>query len=213
MVYKIENVYDASKILPWILKNKWCGVVFGQYDTETVHYGSDGCINQQNAKNYYQLFDRKGGTIVASPGDVYLIEFYSHEQQPTFTTAFVDLLLNKTNIKLKNNDLVVNNYKIGGSICGSYSNICFVGWHFSVNKPNLVLIKDICKKHSTNIPSCFKDKNIDFDVLWESYLQIYSIVEQKWNIDVPDEFASHNIALPKIIHQTNTHVKVGNNYE
>lgn len=213
MVYEIKNVYDASKILPWILKNKWCGVVFGQYDIETIHYGVDGCENRQNTKNYYQLFDRKGGIIVASPGDMYLIEFYSHGQQPTFTTTFIELLLNKTNIKLTNNDLIVNNYKIGGSIHGSYSNMCFVGWHFSINKPNMALIKDVCKKDSTKTPSCFKDENIDFDVLWMDYLQTQSITEQKWNIEVPDEFVSHNITLPTTTHQINTYVKVGSDYE
>lgn len=155
---RIFSHEDAFIHLNYILKNQVEDFFIATIDNTIVHYGEDGGFDadkivELNIK-YYNL-KRKGGAIVASPGDVVYC-FTSKKEYPHFDTQLRKFLFKKflhfsKDVKEVDNDLLVEDRKCTGTMHQTIEGLHFYGGHISINC-NLSLIQRLCTKPIKKVP-------------------------------------------------------------
>ena len=155
---KVYNHKDAYIHLQFVLKAKKQDCFIAVIDETVVHYGLDTNFNRNKALEYgIPMYDikRKGGAIVASPGDVVYC-FSLKENKPALNNKLRRFLANKLSlmnipVEIVGNDLLVDNKKCFGFMGNKVNDMYFIGGHISIDC-NLPLIEQICIKPIEKTP-------------------------------------------------------------
>lgn len=155
---KVYNHKDAFEHLKYLFKFQKEDCFIAVFTESAVHYGDELWFNEDMAKelnlNTYNI-QRKGGAIVASPGDVVYC-FLFKDDDNTITKKLNEFLMRKIGLKnidvqLDGNDLLVNGKKCFGCMKQTVGRMHFIGGHISIDC-NLDLIKKVCTKHMKKEP-------------------------------------------------------------
>lgn len=163
---KVYNHKDAFVHLNYILKFQKEDSFIAVFTEPAVHYGEDlqfdeNKVHELNLETFN--LQRKGGAIIASPGDIVYC-FTSKEENSRFNAELRKFLAKKLtdrciNIEQIKNDLLVNDKKCFGFMHQKIGKLHFYGGHISINC-NLELIKELCTKEMIKMPGGLGEYNI-----------------------------------------------------
>lgn len=166
-IIKVTPDNGEKQIFDIISKQKET-CIFCIVDRTVIVAGIKNDVNIDIAKqNNIQILhlQNEGGTIVAAPGTVGLAfftkDFTGHEyRDKVISTVISQLKKNGYEPTLDKNDVLINNKKIMSSSSHRYGDLLFTAILFSINTPDINLIKQICTKPMKKIPGDLNDYGI-----------------------------------------------------
>lgn len=129
-------------------------------------------INQEDCKALgYDICEGLygGGVLVSNKGDLVFISFNDNDNGliQGFCESLVEWLKSRgLNATLDNNDVLVDGYKVCGTVVSRYGYIDFSGAFVAVDV-NLDHIKQICKKQMVKVPKGLADFGVTSEELEE----------------------------------------------
>lgn len=163
-IIKLTNSEWIEKVTYYIQSGTHC-IAYGIQDTPVVLTHRKTQVNEAhcNSLGYtvYEAFNN-GGTILTEIGDVEIGHWYKPENnwKDRFVEFFVKWLKDKgLNAVYKDNDILVDDYKVCGTCITRYGRIDYTGIHIGINT-NLDHIKQICKKPMKKVPKGLSEYGI-----------------------------------------------------
>lgn len=158
-IIKVTPDNGEKQIFDIISKQKET-CIFCIVDRIVIVAGIKNDVNIDIAKqNNIQILhlQNEGGTIVASPGTVGLAfftkDFTGHEYRDKVISAVISKLKEKGYEPIfDKNDVLIEGKKIISSSSRRYGKLLFTAVLFSINTPDINLIKQICTKPMKKIP-------------------------------------------------------------
>lgn len=158
------NAQQFMQVLPEIIQKG--GAIMHRPKTPLVHLGLENDIDEEYCKeNNIPIFrvQRSGGAIVSNINDFEFVivnkETDTNKMPPLFN-KLVHLLVSKNvNVKIENNDLLAEGYKVASWSYRTVPGGIYTAMHISMSV-NLKSIKNICKKEMHKVPKGLNDFGI-----------------------------------------------------
>jgi lipoate-protein ligase A len=166
---------DALQLFHTFLVNQKQGTVFCVHDEKMVLVPKAKVVNETMCYEMgYKILEEpySGGVIVSNIGDIWVVDFgeIKNDFAKRFSSYIIDFLKSKgLEASYQDNDILVDGYKVSGSVVNRYSNITFSAFHLGINT-NLEDIKKICTKPMKKIPKGLSEYGITTEEVEQMFL-------------------------------------------
>lgn len=174
-IIKLKNEEWLEKVSYYIANGTHC-IAYGIQDSPVVltHRKTqvDEDVCHKLGYTVYEAFNN-GGTILTEAGD-FEIGHWDAPNDGVWLKAFVDFFVEWLKAKglnavYKDNDILIDDYKVCGTCITRYGRIDYTGIHIGINT-NLESIKKICKKPMVKIPKGLSEYGITTEEVEEMFL-------------------------------------------
>jgi lipoate-protein ligase A len=170
-IKQVDLIDEIKKNLNWSIH----GIKYCRVEAPAVYVYNEKQIDKKTCEALgYPVYEAyyNGGTIVCGEGDILLIQFDRIENNwlGHFISYFVAWLKEKKlNAEQDSNDILVDGYKVCGTVITRYGDLDFTGAVISLN-PNLDHIKAICKKPMVKVPKGLSEYGITTEEVEQMFL-------------------------------------------
>lgn len=155
-IIELKNKDWLREVHKIIVNQKHC-IAWGIQDTGVVLVPKVGVVDEQLCYNMgYMVYEsfNIGGVILTNAGDFEIAHFgaFDNGWVNRCADSLADWLKEKgLNAEHKDNDVLVDNYKVCGTCVTRYGNIDYTGIHVGINT-KLEDVKKICTKPMVKVP-------------------------------------------------------------
>lgn len=184
-IIELTNSQWLREIHKIIMSQKHC-IAWGIQDTSVVLIPHRGAVDEQLCYDMgymvYEAFNLSGGVILTNEGDFEIGHFGKIDNKwvNQFGESLAEWLKSKgLNAEYKDNDVLVDNYKVCGTCVTRYGSIDYTGGHIGINT-KLEDIKKICTKPMNKVPKGLSEFGITTEEVKEWFLDFCKKDEESY---------------------------------